>query len=246
MKHLLLAAAALSVAGAIGTANADPQLMSNSVEIWNGLNPSPGDSTNASQQGLPSSTAMFGGPLGLLAPTTTPYSQPINYKDTTDTTVGGFFTTAGNPVPATCLASATCPGTTISTATFNRATTMEFTFTVAAGGEALSIFHDDGISIFVPGTESSGISADLFGANSAAVAAPQAESAAPTTITLAAGNYDLWYNEANGLPAVLQATFTPVPAPLIGHGLLVLLAVGGVLFGGKILESLKTRHLHTA
>jgi hypothetical protein len=36
----------------------------------------------------------------------------------------------------------------------------------------------------------------------------------------------------------------PVPAPLIGHGLLVLLAVGGVLFGGNFLESLKKRHLH--
>jgi hypothetical protein len=36
----------------------------------------------------------------------------------------------------------------------------------------------------------------------------------------------------------------PVPAPLIGHGLLVLLAVGGVLSGGKLLESLKRRHLH--
>ena len=37
-----------------------------------------------------------------------------------------------------------------------------------------------------------------------------------------------------------------VPAPLIGHGLLVLLAVGGVLFGGKLLESLKKDHLHAA
>jgi hypothetical protein len=37
-----------------------------------------------------------------------------------------------------------------------------------------------------------------------------------------------------------------VPAPLIGHGLLVLLAVGGVLFGGKLSESLKTRHSHAA
>jgi hypothetical protein len=35
-----------------------------------------------------------------------------------------------------------------------------------------------------------------------------------------------------------------VPAPVIGHGLFVLLAVGGVLFGGKLLESLKTRHSH--
>jgi hypothetical protein len=32
-----------------------------------------------------------------------------------------------------------------------------------------------------------------------------------------------------------------VPAPLIGHGLLVVLAVGSVLFGRKLLESLKKR-----
>jgi hypothetical protein len=37
-----------------------------------------------------------------------------------------------------------------------------------------------------------------------------------------------------------------VPAPLIGHGLLVLLAVGGALFGGKLLESLKKNHLPAA
>jgi hypothetical protein len=34
-----------------------------------------------------------------------------------------------------------------------------------------------------------------------------------------------------------------VPAPLIGHGLLVLLAIGGVLFGGKLLESFKKHRL---
>jgi len=37
-----------------------------------------------------------------------------------------------------------------------------------------------------------------------------------------------------------------VPAPLIGHGLLVVLAVGGVLFGSKLSESLKKLHLHAA
>jgi hypothetical protein len=37
-----------------------------------------------------------------------------------------------------------------------------------------------------------------------------------------------------------------VPAPVIGHGLLVLFAVGGVLFGGKLLEGLKKRQLHAA
>jgi hypothetical protein len=38
-------------------------------------------------------------------------------------------------------------------------------------------------------------------------------------------------------------TAVPVPAPLIGHGLLVLLAVGGALFGAKFSENLKKHHL---
>jgi len=40
--------------------------------------------------------------------------------------------------------------------------------------------------------------------------------------------------------------FVQVPAPMIGHGLFVLLAVGGVLFGGKLVESLKKHNLHAA
>lgn len=36
------------------------------------------------------------------------------------------------------------------------------------------------------------------------------------------------------------------PAPIVGHGLLVLLAIGGVLSGGKLLENLKKRQLHSA
>jgi hypothetical protein len=35
--------------------------------------------------------------------------------------------------------------------------------------------------------------------------------------------------------------YEPTPAPLIGHGPLVLLAVGGVVFGGKLWETLKKR-----
>jgi hypothetical protein len=37
-----------------------------------------------------------------------------------------------------------------------------------------------------------------------------------------------------------------VPAPLLGHGLLVLLAIGGVLFGGKFVEILKKHCLQAA
>jgi len=37
-----------------------------------------------------------------------------------------------------------------------------------------------------------------------------------------------------------------VPAPLVGHGILALLAIGGVLFGGKFLESLKKHRMQAA
>ena len=40
--------------------------------------------------------------------------------------------------------------------------------------------------------------------------------------------------------------FVQIPAPLIGHGLFVLLAVGGVLFGSKLLELKKQCNLRTA
>jgi hypothetical protein len=81
------------------------------------------------------------------------------------------------------------------------------------------VTHDDGISLFVAGTEPGGT--NLIPGQSA-----------PTTVqtgtaTLAAGTYDLWYNEDNGLPAVLQTNFTPtVTAPepasltLIGSALI--------------------------
>jgi hypothetical protein len=41
-------------------------------------------------------------------------------------------------------------------------------------------------------------------------------------------------------------TAHPVPAPLIGHGLLALLGIGGVLFGGKLLENAKNTRYDTA
>jgi hypothetical protein len=43
-----------------------------------------------------------------------------------------------------------------------------------------------------------------------------------------------------------SACTSVVPAPLIGHGVLVLLAIGGVLVSGKALETFKKRSLHAA
>jgi hypothetical protein len=46
-----------------------------------------------------------------------------------------------------------------------------------------------------------------------------------------------------GTGNVLVTELSAVPAPVIGHGLFVLLAIGGVLFGGKLLESFKKHRL---
>ena len=55
MKPFILAIAALGLAGTIGTANATPDT-SNTVEIWNGIDPN-GVETDLVQQALPGAAA---------------------------------------------------------------------------------------------------------------------------------------------------------------------------------------------
>jgi PEP-CTERM motif len=214
MKRVL-ASAVLGLAGTIGTANAAP-VTSNSVEIWGAATPG-ATSTSISQQGLPTASGLFGGPLPLI--TNNPvYSQPINYSDSTDNTIGGFFTTAGNTIPPNCQPAGQCQGVTLSTGGFAQATLFEFAFTVATGG-TLSVTHDDGISLFVAGTEPGGT--NLIPGQSAPTTSENGSA------MLAAGTYDLWYSEGNGLPGILTTNFvptvtTPEPASmtLLGSALL--------------------------
>jgi hypothetical protein len=117
----------------------------------------------------------------------------------------------------------------------------DFRYTLGtAVSQSLTITHDDGIALTVAGVLET----------PAAAAAPT--NATPTTFTMTGAigqTVDLFYDECCALPAVLTANLPgeqAVPAPAIGHGLLVLLAVGGVLFGGKLLEGVKTRHSHAA
>jgi PEP-CTERM motif len=203
MKRFVLASAVL--VAAIGAASADTIVTSSAIRIWNA--PTPGsNSGSAGQQGLPTATGLFGGPLGLIAAGTA-FAQPINYNDVSGAdTIGGFFAsdTPAAPVPSTCNAS--CAATTLSLPNFAQATVMEFVFSVGNG--SVTITHDDGISLFRTGTENLTNSNNLIPGNSAPTVS------VATTIALAAGTYDLWYSEANGLPAVLQVTTTnAVPEP---------------------------------
>jgi hypothetical protein len=199
MKRFVLASAVL--VAAIGTASAGT-VISDNVTIWSA--PTPGaNAGSASQQGLPTATGLFGGPLPLVA-ASTPFAQPINYNDTTVDTIPGFFTTAGAPVPATCLA--TCQAAVFSNGNFSDATVMRFQFTVLTP-ELLTVNHDDGISLFVKGTEDLTNSANLL-----PLAASAPTTASLTSIFIQPGVYDLWYAEVNGLPAVLQASAVPEPS----------------------------------
>ncbi len=215
MKRLLLASAVLGLAGAAGTANAAP-VTSNSVEIWGAATPG-ATATSISQQGLPTASGLFGGPLPLITNNPT-YAAPISYSDAAANTIGGFFTSAGNPIPPNCIAGPACQGATLSLGGFANATLFEFAFTVATSG-TLSVTHDDGISLFAAGTEPGGT--NLIPGQSAPTTSENGSA------TLAAGTYDLWYSEVNGLPAILTTDFVPtVTAPepasltLLGSALL--------------------------
>jgi hypothetical protein len=79
--------------------------------------------------------------------------------------------------------------------------------------ETFSATHDDGISLFVAGTETNtctiaGCPGDLLPTSAA-----QPTTARTDSVSIGPGTYDLWYAEVNGVAAVLQATSTSVAAP---------------------------------
>jgi hypothetical protein len=242
MKHLFLAVTALSLAGTIGTANATPDT-SSSVEFWNlptvpSGNANTGDPT---QQALPSAEGAIITAGGMAFGAFT-YTQPISYNENPGGDVAAniqqFFAsgTGSGLLPTGCPNDATCGQRQATAPGFASVTLYEFKFTPGTT-ESFSVMHDDGVSLFADGT-----ALNLLPGQSAPTTAETSQTVNLTGSTV----YDLFYTSANGTPETLITNTVPVPAPLIGHGLLVLLAVGGVLFGGKFLEGLKKRHLHAA
>ena len=210
MKCLLLASAVLGLVGTICTTKAEV-ITSATVTIWNAATPG-ATFSSISQQGLPTAVGLFGGPLPLVAGSTA-FAFPINYNDTSLNTIPGFFTsdTPPAPTPSTCT-SAACLTNPLSLEGFAQATVFRFSFTEITA-ETFSAIHDDGISLFVAGTETNTCTIASCPGDLLPTAAAQPTTSRTDSVSIAPGTYDLWYAEVNGLPAVLQATSTPTAVP---------------------------------
>jgi hypothetical protein len=208
MKKLLLATVALGFAAALTPANAVP-IVGNTlaVNFWNG--PGNGVATNANNQALPTN------PLTGGATATGTITLPLTglkLAEPPGNSIGTFLTSGG---AAFACSNATCTGllpTVISTAPYATTTLFQFIGSFATAGSG-AIMHDDGISIFQSGM-------NIIPGN----AAPT--DPVNTPYMAAAGSFNLWYAEANGLPAILNTDLTPTTAPepaslaLLGAGLL--------------------------
>ena len=207
MKRLILATALLGLAGTFGSANATI-INATSTALWNALTPNglPANSSN----GAPSAFPVLGNPIqtGADALTITG-SGAINFNvqgpNTTLTTISQFL----NSSPGYTFTCAACATTFISQPSFAQSSLFEFTFTVGTSG-TLTVNHDDGASLFALGNTTT----DLL-----PTSAITPTTTHPDVAVLTAGTYTLFYDEANGIPAVLSADFvpnvaTPEPASL--------------------------------
>jgi hypothetical protein len=218
-KSLLLASAVLGLVGASGTANAET-ITSATVTIWNAATPG-ATSTSISQQGLPTAVGLFGGPLPLVA-ASTPFAFPINYNDTGANTIPGFFASdsPAAPTPATCTSTA-CLTNPLSLANFAQATVFRFAFTETVA-ETFTVTHDDGVSLFVAGTETTTCTIASCPGDLLPTSAATPTTSEVNSVIIGPGTYNLWFAEVNGLPAVLEATsVVPLPAtlPLFASGI---------------------------
>jgi len=249
-RILLIAAAALGISGTLGAANATILNGSaiTSINTWTGTCAASCAETAATEQAVPTNPLQTSGNAQIINNTATGlWELSVPSAGTTTGTPNLYSTFFGNnggagadggSAGAGLTISGTMPTINLSSCTNNcyvpgtpdtgsqTTTLMKFVFTLPTGGTTvLSITHDDGLSLFVAGTEPATCTSvscvgDLVPTGDSAPTASETS----TTGALAGGTYDLWYVEANGAPSLLDVngTFTPTPPSVPEPGSLAL------------------------
>jgi len=205
----LLLAGAVAALGFMGTANAGILDGTFQVTIYHVTQAATNNSADPYQQALPSNP--MNNTSDEIAAFT--YTGALNFNATANT-IDNFFT-SGNPGTLTNFTKGNesiLGSTDLSQGNFGDATLMKISFNSA--NTVTGITHDDGVSLYAAGNTSN----DLLPTSDSAPTSQTLSSLAPPAT---AGAYDLYYVEANGLPAVLSVN---VPEPgslmLLGTGLL--------------------------
>jgi PEP-CTERM motif len=197
----------LAALGGASNANAAPITGSFALSIWSAATPG-ATISSPTQQGTATN------PLATIANRVYQgiYTGAINFDDPAggSDTILGFLQTAGGSLSGS---TSGLNSAVLSSPNFARASLFEFTFNTGANN-SFTVSHDDGFSIW----NASNTIEVVSGFESPTVAVDSTFTLAPNT------TYNLWYSEANGLPADLIVNGTTVPEPvsivLFGTGLI--------------------------
>jgi hypothetical protein len=206
---IVVAAVALACASA---GQAAPINGTFDVTVWQGIGN--GVSTDPNNQALASNP--LANPTALIATFT--YTGGLNFlqdgNSNQDGSLATFIGSGGGSLngcvgtAAGCSSSSSLGTAIVSSTNYGTTTLFEFTPTAPVNAGSGIVIHDDGIGLYQP-----------TGTLITALGDSAPTSAEDTNYILAAGSFDLFYVEANGLPAQLDFEYTDsttVPEPSTG------------------------------